>query len=45
VNSLIKDPELRPEPLAMLEEPWMEAIAKKNVNMQQFLKRVWDWKD
>jgi mitogen-activated protein kinase kinase len=42
---MVKDPEIRPEPLAMLEEPWMKEIAKKKINMQQFLKTVWDWKD
>jgi len=31
--------------LIMLEEPWMKDVAKKNVNMHQFLRKVWDWKE
>lgn len=43
---MIKDPEVRPDPLPLLEEdPWMQEISRKNVKMEAFLKKVWDWKE
>jgi len=29
----------------MLEHPWMVEMKSKKVNMERFLKEVWDWKD
>lgn len=29
----------------MLEHPWMLEIRSKKVNMEKFLRQVWDWKD
>jgi mitogen-activated protein kinase kinase len=29
----------------MLEHPWMVEMKSKKVNMERFLREVWDWKD
>lgn len=29
----------------MLEHPWMVEMQSKKVNMERFLREVWDWKD
>jgi mitogen-activated protein kinase kinase len=29
----------------MLDHPWMVEIKNKKVNMEHFLKKVWDWKE
>jgi mitogen-activated protein kinase kinase len=29
----------------MLDHPWMAEMKTKKVNMEIFLKKVWDWKD
>ncbi|KAL1989372.1 hypothetical protein VTN96DRAFT_134 [Rasamsonia emersonii] len=42
---LEKDPPRRATPWRMLEHPWMLDIKNKKVNMANFVKQVWDWKD
>ncbi|KAI9837993.1 MAG: hypothetical protein M1819_006147 [Sarea resinae] len=42
---LEKEPPRRATPWRMLEHPWMVEMKTKKVNMELFLKRVWDWKD
>ena len=42
--SLEKDSR-RATPWRMLEHPWMIDMKAKKVNMEHFLKQVWDWKD
>jgi mitogen-activated protein kinase kinase len=29
----------------MLEHPWIVEMKSKKVNMEHFLKQVWDWQD
>lgn len=43
--SLEKEASRRATPWRMLEHPWMEEMHGKKVNMEHFLKQVWDWKD
>ena len=43
--SLEKEPARRATPWRMLEHPWMLEVKNKKVNMEHFLKQVWDWKD
>lgn len=43
--SLEKDSMRRATPWRMLEHPWMIDMKAKKVNMEHFLKQVWDWKD
>lgn len=43
--SLEKEPPRRATPWRMLEHPWMVEMKGKKVNMERFLKQVWDWKD
>jgi hypothetical protein len=43
--SLEKDPARRATPWRMADHPWMVEIRAKKVNMPQYLKQVWDWKD
>ncbi|KAF2001818.1 Pkinase-domain-containing protein [Amniculicola lignicola CBS 123094] len=42
---LEKEPPRRATPWRMLEHPWMVEMKTKKVNMEHFLKQVWDWKD
>ncbi|KAL8949836.1 MAG: hypothetical protein Q9222_004101 [Ikaeria aurantiellina] len=42
---LEKEPKRRATPWRMLEHPWMVEMKSKKVNMEHFLKQVWDWKD
>ncbi|KAJ9637329.1 Protein kinase C signaling pathway involved MAPKK protein [Coniosporium apollinis] len=42
---LEKEPTRRATPWRMLEHPWMVDMKSKKVNMEHFLKQVWDWKD
>ncbi|MCJ1369386.1 Protein kinase C signaling pathway involved MAPKK protein [Loxospora ochrophaea] len=42
---LEKEPPRRATPWRMLQHPWMEDMQTKKVNMEHFLKQVWDWKD
>ncbi|KAL8980733.1 MAG: hypothetical protein Q9177_005795 [Variospora cf. flavescens] len=42
---LEKEPSRRATPWRMLEHPWMVEMKSKKVNMEHFLKQVWDWKD
>ncbi|KAF2712856.1 Pkinase-domain-containing protein [Pleomassaria siparia CBS 279.74] len=42
---LEKDCPRRATPWRMLEHPWMVEMKAKKVNMEHFLKQVWDWKD
>ncbi|KPI44681.1 MAP kinase kinase MKK1/SSP32 [Cyphellophora attinorum] len=42
---LEKEPPRRATPWRMLEHPWMKEMQSKKVNMQAFLKQVWDWQD
>ncbi|KAN0079716.1 Protein kinase-like domain containing protein [Elaphomyces granulatus] len=42
---LEKDPPRRATPWRMLEHPWMLDIKNKKVNMANFVRQVWDWKD
>ncbi|KAF2200736.1 MAP kinase [Delitschia confertaspora ATCC 74209] len=42
---LEKEPPRRATPWRMLEHPWMVEMKAKKVNMEHFLKQVWDWKD
>lgn len=44
-DSLEKDASRRATPWRMLEHPWMVDMQAKKVNMEHFLKQVWDWKD
>lgn len=44
-DSLEKEPPRRATPWRMLEHPWMVEMRGKKVNMELFLKQVWDWKD
>ncbi|KAI9803676.1 MAG: Protein kinase C signaling pathway involved MAPKK protein [Piccolia ochrophora] len=43
--SLEKEPPRRATPWRMLEHPWMVEMRSKKVNMEHFLRQVWDWKD
>ncbi|ORY14961.1 MAP kinase [Clohesyomyces aquaticus] len=42
---LEKEPPRRASPWRMLEHPWMVEMKAKKVNMEHFLRQVWDWKD
>ncbi|KAF2860747.1 MAP kinase [Piedraia hortae CBS 480.64] len=42
---LEKVPDHRATPWRMMEHPWMIQMKNKRVDMRQFLKTVWDWKD
>ncbi|MCJ1452737.1 Protein kinase C signaling pathway involved MAPKK protein [Mycoblastus sanguinarius] len=42
---LEKEPSRRATPWRMLEHPWMVEMHSKKVNMEHFLRQVWDWKD
>ena len=45
-HSLEKDGAQRATPWSLLERhPFMEEIGPKKVNVERFLKEVWDWKD
>lgn len=44
-NSLEKEPPRRATPWRMLEHPWVMDMKCKKVNMANFLKQVWDWKE
>ncbi|KAF2834688.1 BcMKK1, mitogen-activated protein kinase [Patellaria atrata CBS 101060] len=41
---LEKEPPRRATPWRMLDHPWMIEMKEKRVNMEHFLKQVWDWK-
>jgi mitogen-activated protein kinase kinase len=43
--SLERQPGRRATPWRMLEHPWIAEMKTKRVNMEHFLKKVWDWKD
>lgn len=43
--SLEKEASRRATPWRMLDHPWMVEMQSKKVNMEHFLKQVWDWKD
>ena len=43
--SLEKEASRRATPWRMLEHPWMLDMRSKKVNMEHFLRQVWDWKD
>jgi mitogen-activated protein kinase kinase len=45
IFSLEKDCPRRATPWRMLEHPWMVEMRAKKVNMEHFLRQVWDWKD
>lgn len=40
---LEKAPSRRATPWRMLEHPWIVEMKGKKVNMEAFLKQVWDW--
>lgn len=42
-TSLEKDASRRATPWRMLDHPWMIELSSKRVNMEHFLKTVWDW--
>lgn len=42
-TSLEKDASRRATPWRMLDHPWMIEMSNKRVNMEHFLKTVWDW--
>ncbi|KAJ5444111.1 MAP kinase kinase MKK2/SSP33 [Penicillium daleae] len=42
---LEKEPPRRATPWRMLEHPWIVDMKNKKVNMANFVKQVWDWKD
>ncbi|KAI9679833.1 MAG: Protein kinase C signaling pathway involved MAPKK protein [Caeruleum heppii] len=42
---LEKEPPRRATPWRMLEHPWVIEMKGKKVNMEHFLKQVWDWKE
>ncbi|RMJ21785.1 MAP kinase kinase [Aspergillus sp. HF37] len=42
---LEKEPPRRATPWRMQEHPWMLDMRNKKVNMGNFLKQVWDWKE
>ncbi|KAI9816468.1 MAG: Protein kinase C signaling pathway involved MAPKK protein [Pycnora praestabilis] len=42
---LEKEPPRRATPWRMLEHPWMVEMKAKKVNMEHFLRQVWNWKD
>jgi mitogen-activated protein kinase kinase len=42
---LEKEQNRRATPWRMLEHPWIMEIKAKKVNIEKFLKQVWDWKD
>lgn len=44
-HSLEKEPPRRATPWRMLEHPWMQDMKNKKVNMANFVKQVWDWKE
>ena len=44
-NSLEREPSRRATPWRMLEHPWMVEMHGKKVNMELFLRQVWDWRD
>ena len=45
IFSLEKEPPRRATPWRMLEHPWIVDMKSKKVNMANFLKQVWDWKE
>ncbi|OKL60359.1 hypothetical protein UA08_04154 [Talaromyces atroroseus] len=42
---LEKDPPRRATPWRMLDHPWMQDIRNKKVNMANFIRKVWGWKN
>ncbi|KAJ5582054.1 hypothetical protein N7535_000674 [Penicillium sp. DV-2018c] len=42
---LEKEPPRRATPWRMLEHPWVQDMRNKKVNMANFIKQVWDWKE
>ncbi|KAI9934268.1 hypothetical protein ASPWEDRAFT_50051 [Aspergillus wentii DTO 134E9] len=42
---LEKEPPRRATPWRMLEHPWVQEMKNKKVNMANFVKQVWDWKE
>ncbi|KAJ5085750.1 Pkinase-domain-containing protein [Penicillium argentinense] len=42
---LEKEPPRRATPWRMLDHPWVQDMKNKKVNMANFLKQVWDWKE
>lgn len=45
LDSLEKEPPRRATPWRMLEHPWVQDMKNKKVNMANFVKQVWDWKE
>ena len=45
LHSLEKEASRRATPWRMLDHPWIVEMRSKKVNMEHFLKQVWDWKD
>jgi hypothetical protein len=43
--SLEKDPPRRATPWRMLDHPWMQDIRNKKINMANFIRKVWGWKN
>mgnify|MGYP001658059862 CR=1 FL=1 len=43
--SLEKEPPRRATPWRMLEHPWVLDMKNKKVNMANFVRQVWDWKE
>lgn len=44
-HSLEKEPPRRATPWRMLDHPWVQDMKNKKVNMANFVKQVWDWKE
>ncbi|EKV08226.1 MAP kinase kinase (Mkk2), putative [Penicillium digitatum] len=42
---LEKEPPRRATPWRMLEHPWVQDMRNKKVNMTNFIRQVWDWKE
>ncbi|CAI7637128.1 unnamed protein product [Penicillium manginii] len=42
---LEKEPPRRATPWRMLDHPWVQDMKNKKVNMANFVKQVWDWKE
>lgn len=43
--SLEKEPPRRATPWRMQEHPWVQDMKNKKVNMANFIKQVWGWKE
>jgi len=45
LNSLEKDGEKRPTPKQMLDHPFIQLSSQKHVNLELWIKQVWEWDD